>query len=646
MAASGDVCADAETLASYVDDGLSATERAEWEAHFATCPKCRRALALMSRLKETSAAESRQQATVAPRGGGSASGAGSHRWVWLPLAASVLVGAGLWGATRLATQSDRAPSAAAVTTVAQSTPAAEPALKDLDRREPAATAAPADAIARDSAFADKTGRAGSTGRVAGGGQEPSQEKQNANRERLKEGAEIQKPAAPPAPSTSAFGQLQSTSAPARAATPSAPQSSPQSATQDTLRQSGPHAQQQQSFAAQQQGAAQHQPAQQAATSPGGASPAGAPQPQAPPPAEAGRRDAGTAPAPPPSPVVAGGINNANAANGANANGANAANGANTVNGAPSGPSSAVSNVNVNAEAKALAKPKPATASTETTVASTAGKSGDGRVASAGKPANAPAQEGAKPQAAAATASTQTADASAAANKSADEERASNAPKGASATGTGGVPARAIAKRVPAEPRVDDGESGAAPGGAKSDAKDAKKEATGRNLRDLLTPTPAERTQGLMAIVSDPTNPARRWRVFRVGRIETSENAGESWTGAPITGTGAGSGSGAGFGTTTAAAPVAGAAFSANITTPLPFFDIASPAPGVCWVVGAHGIVWHKAPAKAWQLQHVPSGEDLTAVTATNALDAIVTTASGQRLRTTDAGQTWSRVPPM
>src|SRR5581483_5725452 len=212
-------------------------------------------------------------------------------------------------------------------------------------------------------------------------------------------------------------------------------------------------------------------------------------------------------------------------------------------------------------------------------------------------------------------------------------------------------ARAIAKRVPAEPRADDGESGAALGGAKydaKDAKDAKKEANAKNERerDVLTPTPAERAQGMMAIVSDPTNPARRWRVFRAGQIESSENAGESWTDVSITGTATGTG----VATTTAVAPAtpatalsAGAAESFTVATP--FSDSASPAPGVCWVVGAKGIVWHKAPAQPWQLQHVPSSDNLTAVTATTARDAIVTTASGQRFRTTDAGKTWSRVPP-
>src|SRR6266542_1184198 len=136
----GEVCADAETLASYVDDGMSAAERADWEAHFATCAKCRRLLALMSRLKETAS-------PVWEGEGGREKGTGGNLWVWMPLAACVLVGAGLWFATRPAERA-MAPAPASVTQEARGgadsalTPQAPPPLAAPGQPAPPPSDAP------------------------------------------------------------------------------------------------------------------------------------------------------------------------------------------------------------------------------------------------------------------------------------------------------------------------------------------------------------------------------------------------------------------------------------------------------------------------------------------------------------------------
>ena len=52
------------------------------------------------------------------------------------------------------------------------------------------------------------------------------------------------------------------------------------------------------------------------------------------------------------------------------------------------------------------------------------------------------------------------------------------------------------------------------------------------------------------------------------------------------------------------------------------------------MVTADGLTFARVP--------LPERVDLTAVTATDALTAIVTTADGRRFRTGDAGRTWSR----
>jgi hypothetical protein len=659
MAPSGDVCADPETLASYVDDGLSATERVGWEAHFATCGKCRRALALMARLKETTTAE-REQA--AARDNADARSAG-NRWVWLPLAACLLVGTGLWFATRPADRGSAASMAPTEVTQSarhESTPggigsgSAEDrvsALKDEDRREsaaanersgsfgkigarasqapPPAAAPPADSLTANRPVAgDKAAATAQSDRAL------AEEK-----EKPKAAIEIET-RAPAQTAASADGRasasLQASPAAAdkeRQAAQSAPASKQQQATpsrgtqeagQNTQRLSGPHAQ------------------QQAA------------------PAESGRRDAAPAPGATPTPVPTGGVNGVNAGTAA-----------------PSGPTNINSNVNSNANSNASASPNASGNTSANAPASASGKANansNNATANAGSNAKANAASNANagsnayaasapgtgaaaggnaapppatlapaapapappasattpraPQAQAAAAkplaedaktaanSGSATNAASAANAGANGATAANTGSNAAAANGGSAPRSAFVAKEPPAKRVD----GAASAGVGGEAAGAVAEAvtiTGgapalkraKSEQDALSP--AERAAGLLAVVADPTNAARRWRVFRVGRIESSDNAGETWTGAPLI-------------------------YDAR------FVATSSPAPGVCWVVGTGGIVWRKEPAKAWELQHVPSGDHLTAVVATSARDATVTTASGERLHTADAGKTWTR----
>jgi len=70
----------------------------------------------------------------------------------------------------------------------------------------------------------------------------------------------------------------------------------------------------------------------------------------------------------------------------------------------------------------------------------------------------------------------------------------------------------------------------------------------------------------------------------------------------------------------------------------------SPLPGVCWFVGKAGAVLIGDASASLRRAAAPDPSDLTAVTATSARSAIVTTSDGLRFATDDAGVTWRREP--
>jgi len=67
---------------------------------------------------------------------------------------------------------------------------------------------------------------------------------------------------------------------------------------------------------------------------------------------------------------------------------------------------------------------------------------------------------------------------------------------------------------------------------------------------------------------------------------------------------------------------------------------AAPAPTVCWLVGPGGVVVLSTDGVTWQRLAFPDASDLIAVRATDAANAIVTTADGRTFRTTDGGKSW------
>lgn len=106
------------------------------------------------------------------------------------------------------------------------------------------------------------------------------------------------------------------------------------------------------------------------------------------------------------------------------------------------------------------------------------------------------------------------------------------------------------------------------------------------------------------------DPAVRWRIAGA-RVERSIDAGSSWTPVP---------------TGVTAEVTAGAA----------------PAASVCWLVGRGGLVLLTTNGAAWQRLTFAEPTDLSAIRATDARNATVTTADGRQFSTTDGGRTWTR----
>jgi photosystem II stability/assembly factor-like uncharacterized protein len=69
---------------------------------------------------------------------------------------------------------------------------------------------------------------------------------------------------------------------------------------------------------------------------------------------------------------------------------------------------------------------------------------------------------------------------------------------------------------------------------------------------------------------------------------------------------------------------------------------AAPSASVCWLVGGRGLVLVSTDGATWRRVNFPDRTaDLAGVTATSALVAAVTSASGRTYRTSDGGVTWT-----
>jgi hypothetical protein len=77
-----------------------------------------------------------------------------------------------------------------------------------------------------------------------------------------------------------------------------------------------------------------------------------------------------------------------------------------------------------------------------------------------------------------------------------------------------------------------------------------------------------------------------------------------------------------------------------IPTNSPIAAGSSPGGNVCWLVGADGAVVRTTDGRLWLGTNSPSSSDLTAIKATSARAATVTSADGHTYVTADGGQTW------
>jgi hypothetical protein len=67
---------------------------------------------------------------------------------------------------------------------------------------------------------------------------------------------------------------------------------------------------------------------------------------------------------------------------------------------------------------------------------------------------------------------------------------------------------------------------------------------------------------------------------------------------------------------------------------------AAPSATVCWIVGRSGTIVRTTDGEHWTLILGPTADNLTAVTASDANDATVTTSSGRSFATSDGGASW------
>jgi len=68
----------------------------------------------------------------------------------------------------------------------------------------------------------------------------------------------------------------------------------------------------------------------------------------------------------------------------------------------------------------------------------------------------------------------------------------------------------------------------------------------------------------------------------------------------------------------------------------------APSPATCWIVGAAGTVLLTTDGERWERRPFPLPVDLTAVEASSARAAVVTTQDGRRFETLDGGLSWSQ----
>ena len=122
-------------------------------------------------------------------------------------------------------------------------------------------------------------------------------------------------------------------------------------------------------------------------------------------------------------------------------------------------------------------------------------------------------------------------------------------------------------------------------------------------------------------------PAYRWRLVAPATIQRSTDGGATWTAESTRA------QGLGLLQRTESSQVA-----------LMLTAGSAPARDICWIVGRAGTVLLSIDGTSWQRRPFPEPVNLTAVRATDARTAIVTTEDGRQFSTADGGATWSKIP--
>jgi hypothetical protein len=131
---------------------------------------------------------------------------------------------------------------------------------------------------------------------------------------------------------------------------------------------------------------------------------------------------------------------------------------------------------------------------------------------------------------------------------------------------------------------------------------------------VAPPSPRTFDQGRSARIEVPSSdPAVRWRIEE-GAVRKTMDGGLTWQ------------------------PV-----SSSLLATSTIYAGAAPSPTTCWLVGGSGLVLVTVDGSSWKRVGFPETSDLTSVVAAGASSAIVTTADGRRLETTDGGATWTAV---
>jgi hypothetical protein len=70
----------------------------------------------------------------------------------------------------------------------------------------------------------------------------------------------------------------------------------------------------------------------------------------------------------------------------------------------------------------------------------------------------------------------------------------------------------------------------------------------------------------------------------------------------------------------------------------------APSADTCWLVGSGGIVLRSTDARKWHTVSPPEASDFTAVSASDAESATITTKDGRQFKTRDGGKHWTPAP--